>query len=260
MSLLGSLKSLNFLHAFASHKVKDAVKSTVDALVAFDPKGATEAQISLMEDQLDALGTRVAATQQEHTEACQQLDAAKTLRQQRLTAAETLEKQIAAGDDSKKRSLDTLLKILEDAQPELDALETERNDTKAFLSDLRTAYDEAAAKLKGARAELAKAERDMTRAATSRERAEQRADAALVAAGVHSGNDTLNTALDAMRRKAAEANVAAEASNLKATSLAPQDHEASDPNIAAAMNAAAGKPASTQTASERLAALKSKAA
>lgn len=247
---------LNFLTAFAGQKVKDAAKSATAALVAFDPKGATEAQISLMDGQLDDLGKKVAGTQRQYTEAKAALDAATKLNAQRLTAAETLQAQVTGGDASKEASLTKLLDIIEQAQPDLNGLKQDESQVKAYLADLQTAYDAAADKLKTARRDLGQAQRGMERAGLSEQRALDRADAAALAAGVHSGGDALNTALDAMKRKTAAATDAANAANLKASTLAPQDHEKDDPAIAAAMADASGQPAKPQSAAERLAALK----
>ncbi|MGY3582436.1 chromosome segregation ATPase [Bradyrhizobium sp. USDA 4341] len=252
--------NLNFFGSYATTKVKDAAKSAVDALVAFDPEGATQAQISLMEQSLDTLGVKLSSVQRQYDEAKQHLDAALKLNSTRLTAAETLQQQIASGDASKQQSLDTLLGIIEQAQPELDALKRDENDVKGYLAELQTAYSSAAEKLKAAHRQLDEAHRNMERANLASERAKDRADTAAIASGVRSGGDTLNVALDAMQRKTRAAEDAAAAANLKANTLAPQDHEKEDPNIAAALAAAAGAPTAPQSSADRLAALKNRAA
>ena len=247
---------LNFLGAFAGQKVKDAARAATTALVAFDPKGATEAQISLMEGQLDELGKKVAGTNRQYLEAKAARTAAKNLNMQRLTAAETLQAQVAGGDASKQESLDKLLTIIEQAQPELARLKQDETEVGAYLADLQSAYNSAAAKLKSARHDLNEAARGMDRAKLDEERARDRAATASIAAGVNSGGNTLNTALAAMKEKTALAQDAAHAANLKASSLAPQNHEMDDPAIAEALASASGQPAKPQTAAERLAALK----
>jgi chromosome segregation ATPase len=252
--------NLHFFGSYASTKVKDAAKSAVDALVAFDPEGATQAQISLMETSLDTLGVKLSSVQRQYDEAKQHLDAASKLNTTRLTAAETLQQQIAAGDASKQQSLDTLLGIIEQGQPELDALKKDETDVKTYLAELQSAYSSAAEKLKAAHRQLEEAHRTMERANLAADRAKDRADTAAIAAGVRSGGDTLNVALDAMQRKTRAAEDAAAAANLKANTLAPQDHEREDPNIAAALAAAAGAPAAPQSSADRLAALRNRAA
>lgn len=248
--------SLEFFGRFAQQKVKDAAQAATSALVAFDPKGATEAQIALMDGQLDNLGHKVASTQRQYGEAKAALDAAEKFNSTRLTAAETLQAQVAAGDTSKQQSLDKLLDTVEQAQPDLVNLRQDEADVKAYLADLQSAYTAAADKLKTARRDLGQAQRGMERADLTAKRAHEKSDAAALQAGIHSGGDTLNTALDAMKRKTAAATDAATAANLKASTLAPQDHERDDPAIAAALAAASGAPAKPQTAAERIAALK----
>lgn len=250
---------LGFLTAFASQKVKDAAKSATEALVAFDPKGATEAQISLMDGQLNELGLKVAQTKRQYDDAKKLLDTAVNLNATRLTAAERLQNDIANGDASKETSLNNLLNVIEQAQPELEALKRDEREVKAYFADLQTAYNSAADKLKTARHELGQAQRGMERAEMAQERAKDRADAAALAAGVSTGGDALNVALNAMRRKTDAAMDEAQAAEMKASILAPVDHEKSDPNIAAAMADASGQPAKPQSAAERLAALKSAA-
>lgn len=252
--------NLHFFGSYASTKVKDAAKSAVDALVAFDPEGATQAQIDLMEKSLDSLGLKLSDVKRQYDEAKAHLDAAAKLNDTRLAAAELLQQQISAGDASKQKSLDSLLTIVEQAQPELDGLKKDASDVKSYLDELQTAYSTAAEKLKAARRQLDQAHRDMERASLAESRAKDRAETAAIAAGVRTGGDTLNVALDAMQRKTQAAQDAAAAANLKATTLAPQDHEKEDPAIAAALAAAAGAPAEPQSAADRLAALKNRAA
>ena len=252
--------NLQFFGSYASTKVKDAAKSAVDALVAFDPEGATQAQIDLMEKSLDSLGLKLSDVKRQYDEAKAHLDAAAKLNDTRLAAAELLQQQIAAGDASKQKSLDSLLTIVEQAQPELDGLKKDESDVKSYLDELQTAYSTAAEKLKAARRQLDQAHRDMERASLAETRAKDRAETAAIAAGVRTGGDTLNVALDAMQRKTQAAQDAAAAANLKATTLAPQDHEKDDPAIAAALAAAAGAPAAPQSSADRLAALRTRAA
>lgn len=252
--------NLHFFGSYASTKVKDAAKSAVDALVAFDPEGATQAQIDLMEKSLDSLGLKLSDVKRQYDEAKAHLDAAAKLNDTRLAAAELLQQQIAAGDASKQKSLDNLLTIVEQAQPELDGLKKDEADVKGYLDELQAAYSNAAEKLKAARRQLDQAHRDMERAGLAETRAKDRAETAAIAAGVRTGGDTLNVALDAMQRKTQAAQDAAAAANLKAATLAPQDHEKEDPAIAAALAAAAGAPAAPQSSADRLAALKNRAA
>jgi chromosome segregation ATPase len=246
---------LNFLKNYASTTIKQAASDATAALAAFDPEGATEAQISQMEEALDTIGVKLAKTKTQHAGAQSALAAAVKLHDTRMKAAEML-----SADPSKEKSLETMVKLIEDSEPEIEDLRKAEADYAIDLAALSSAYDDAANKLKTARRTLEQAHRDMDRAKLNEARAKERAETAAVAAGVHQGADTLNVALDAMKRKAKAANEAADAANMKASVLAPSKAE-NDPAIAAALAAASGSTVgTTMTIQERLAALKQKAA
>ena len=98
----------------------------------------------------------------------------------------------------------------------------------------------------------------MARAAQQREKADRQAEAARRAAGLASQTSSLTVALKAMQDTAAKDLASADAQMSKARLLRPTRPEQDDPNIAAAMNAAAGKPPAPQSLSERLATLKAR--
>ena len=82
------------------------------------------------------------------------------------------------------------------------------------------------------------------------------AEAARRAAGLASTTSSLTVALKAMQDAAQKDLVSADAQMSKAKLLRPTRPEQDDPNIAAALATAAGKPPAPQSLSERLAALK----
>jgi hypothetical protein len=98
----------------------------------------------------------------------------------------------------------------------------------------------------------------MARAAQQREQADRQADAARRAAGLAGSTSSLTVALKAMQEAAAKDLASADAQMMKAKLLRPTRPEEDDPNIAAAMAAAAGKPTAPQTLADRLAALKAR--
>jgi hypothetical protein len=90
-------------------------------------------------------------------------------------------------------------------------------------------------------------------------RAKEKADAAALTAGIHQNSNTLNVALDAMKRKTQMANDAAAAANMKVSALVPTE-TTTDPNIASAMAQVDGTlDKATMPLADRLAALKNKA-
>ena len=96
----------------------------------------------------------------------------------------------------------------------------------------------------------------MTRAGQQREIAEQRAEAARQAAGLSGATSGLSVALKAMQDAAARDLAQAEAASAKAKLLAPTKPEKDDPNIAAAMNQAAGVLPAPTSLADRLDALR----
>ncbi len=101
-------------------------------------------------------------------------------------------------------------------------------------------------------------QRDRGRAAQQREQADRQAEAASQAAGLTSTTSSLTVALKAMQDAAAKDLASADAQTAKAKLLRSTRPEQDDPNIAAAMAAASGKPAAPQSLADRLAALRAK--
>jgi chromosome segregation ATPase len=189
-------------------------------------------------------------------------DAIQELSHQRMAAAEQLQRQMDAETDPARKSgleksLETLVSMLEQMAPEITREKSETTDAKDYLNMLEQTYAEAGGKLKSARSELERAQRDMARAAQQREQADRQAEAARRAAGLASQTSSLTVALKAMQDAAAKDLASADAQMSKARLLRPTRPEQDDPNIAAAMAAAAGKPQAPQSLGERLAALKS---
>ncbi len=254
---------LSFIRHFAGVKKDQAVQAGIEALVRWDPKGATEAELRSMEQHLDELGLEVAQAHATYTREQQEADAIQTLLNQRMAAAEMLQTQMTAEADPVRsagieKSLNTLLDMLEQMTPEVEREVSEAADARDFLGMLEQTYADAGAKLKAARSQLERAERDMKRAEQQREFAERQAEASRRAAGLSSSTNSLNVALKAMNDAAAQDLARAQAANAKAKLLAPTRPEQDDPNIAAALNAASGKRPAAQSASDRLARLKSR--
>ncbi|PWR19134.1 hypothetical protein [Zavarzinia compransoris] len=250
-----------FIKNLLGVKTDQAVQSGLEALVRWDPKAATEAELRTMEQHLDQLGTEVARARVSLTKERKEADAIKALSEQRLAAAENLQSQALAANDpdrkaSLEKSLNQLLKLLEDMAPEIDREVKDAEDAQTFLTQLEEAYNAAGTKLKEARSDLERAQRQMTRAEQQRDMAERQADAAKRAAGLAGTTSSLNVALKAMQDAAEKDLVAAEAANAKASLLKPTKPEEDDANIAAALAAAAGPKPTTVT--DRLAALKAK--
>ena len=256
---------LAFLRNFVGVKADNTVQAGLEALVRWDPEGASEAELRTMEQHLDDLGRQVAVARQSYDRERREAEAIEALSRQRMAAAEQLQGQIATEGDSARRSglersLETLVTMLEQMAPEAEREKQDAIDAKDFLEMLEKTYAEAGGKLKQARSELERARRDMARAGQQRQTAERQAEAARRAAGLTQATSSVTIALKAMQEAAQRDLASADAALAKAKLLRPTRPEQEDPNIAAAMAAAAGKSPTPQNLSERLAALKAKKA
>jgi chromosome segregation ATPase len=253
---------LIFIRNLLGVKTDQAVQAGIEALVRWDPKAATEAELRSMEQHLDELGLEVAKARTAYEREKKEAETIRALLNQRMAAAEQLQKQLAAEATAGRKaalekSLATLLDMLEQMTPEVEREAQDETDAQDFLGMLEKTYAEAGAKLRAARSQLERAERDMARAGQQREIAERQAEAARRAAGLSHTTSSLNVALKAMQDAAAHDLEVAEAASAKARLLKPTQPEQDDPNIAAALAAASGRPL-PQTLSERLAALKAR--
>jgi len=254
---------LAFLKNLAGVKMDKAAQAGIEALVRWDPKSASEAELRTMEQNLDALGREVALARQGYDREKREADAIQALSHQRMAAAEQLQQQMNnEGDPTRKaaveKSLGTLVGMLEQMTPEIEREKQDEADAKDYLQMLEQTYAEAGGKLKTARSELERAQRDMARAAQQREQADRQAEAARRAAGLASTTSSLTVALKAMQDAAQKDLASADAQMSKARLLRPTRPEQDDPNIAAALAIAAGKPPAPQSLSDRLAALKAR--
>lgn len=251
---------ISFIRNLLGVKTDQAVQGAMESLVRWDPKSATEAELRTMEQHLDDLGRQVAEARAVYDREQREADEIKKLSNQRMAAAEHLQGQLNGETDLARRaalekSMETIVSMLEEMAPDIEREERDAVDARQFLEMLEKSYADAGAKLKSARADLTRAQRDMGRAEQQRDMAERQAEASRRAAGLASATSGLTVALKAMQDTAAKDLAAAEAANAKAKLLAPLAPEKDDPNIAAAMAAASGKPAASSL-SDRLAALK----
>ncbi len=254
---------LAFIRNMVGVKTDQAVNNAIEAIVRWDPHSATEAELRTMEQHLDQLGRQVAEARMAYNREKKEADAIQSLSQQRMAAAELLERRMTEENEPAKkaeleRSLGTLVGMLESMAPEVDREKQDAKDAEEFLRMLEDTYAQAGQKLKSARNELNRAQRDMSRAAQQRNMAERRAEAARQAAGLSGATSGLSVALKAMQDNAARNLAEAEAANAKAKLLAPSQPEQEDRHIAEALRSAAGEGPAPTGLSERLAALRSR--
>lgn len=251
---------LRFIKSLISVKADNLAQEAVKALVTLDPEAATEAELKNMEQNLDKLGVELAKARQSYAKEQKEADEIIALFNQRIAAAQKLEEQIAVETDAARRgsleqSLDRLVTMLEEMKPDVQREQDEAVDAKAFLEEVEQAYRTAGERLKGARAALEKAAKDMKRAEMQQDQAKARADRASRLAGITKSVDSLSVALTAMNDKASDMKAKAESANMKAQLLTKSDAEKDDPNIAAALAEVSGKSLPSASASDRLKAL-----
>ena len=191
---------LTFISNLVGVKADKAMQAGVEALVRWDPQSASEAELRTMEQHLDDLGRQVALARQSYDKEQKEADAIQALSQQRMAAAEQLQRQVAAEPDATRKaqlehSLETLVSMLEQMTPEIEQEKKDAAEAKDFLEMLEKTYAEAGGKLRQGRSELERARRDMARAGQQRQVAEQQAEAARRAAGLTSATSSMTVAL-----------------------------------------------------------------
>ena len=85
---------LGFFRNFVGVKADNAVQAGVEALVRWDPEGASEAELRTMEQHLDDLGRQVAIARQAYDGERREAEQIETLSRQRMAAAEQLQGQM----------------------------------------------------------------------------------------------------------------------------------------------------------------------
>lgn len=250
-----------FLSKIGKKQAGNALEAFTQAVVAFDPETASAAQITLMEDELDKLGKRVAKAEQAVKQDHEETKAVLSQYHRYMSAAERLEGQLYEADDLKRPELETslarLVTELERLEPEVEREKREDVEAEAFAAELRQAYDEAAEKLKKAKTRLQEAQRKLEQAKIQKQRAEERAQSVRETAGLGSSMNSLDIALSAMDKETEKAETSKRAAELKIGAFS-RTEISDDQHIAAALEAAEGKLLPDATAKDRLAALRSR--
>lgn len=253
MALLG-----RFLNSYGKNALADVSKSLTDAIVKFDPEGASEAEIIAMEEQFDQVNREYSKAKSEFQKEQKEADAITTLRDQRLAACSVLQEKAEEGDANAEAGLMQLLTALEEMEEDIEREVDEAKDAKEVMNELDETVKLYASKLKNARKDMQKAQRSMKKANQKATRADEKAKRAAVLAGLKKDTSSLGSALESMNRQAEEANNKADAATRKANLLGKSKVENNDA-VAAAMAAVSGEPAPATTAHDRLAALRAKA-
>jgi len=241
---------MSFFQRYGIEKAKSLLNSLGEAIVKFDPKGATEAAIAEIEAKFDKLNGAYSVSKQDYEREQNEYLSISELYKQRLAAAEYLQK-----DSSKSEALNQLVSVIEAMLPDIEREKQEADDAKQDMEQLAVLVDQFAEKLKSARHTVEQAQKTMQRAERQKESAQEKAEAATMAAGLSKSSSNLSTALEHMSNLAQEAKAEADAANRKAHLLKPtelEDHE----DIKAAMDAVSGKEQPPTSIQDRIDALK----
>ncbi len=249
-----------FLKHYGMSKAADVLDEFASAVVAFDPKAASKAQVALMEAELGKLGNRLAEAEMELQREHRETEELRRSYDQYLQAAQILEAKLSDAEDpaaasETEASLAKIIDKLEQLKPEIEREEREDEEVEAWRRELRRAFEELAQKIRRANAELKTAHRQMDMARLQKERALEQDRRAKEAAGLTSSIGGLSVALDSMNQETSRIRAEAETLKLKAGLLQTETLD-TDPNIAAALAAARGKTGAARgSLSDRLSAL-----
>lgn len=247
----------NFLKHFGSHKLKETSTSLQDAIVGWDPEGATEAAIAQVEENFDKVNRQFSEVKQEWLKEQKEADQITKNYDQRIAAAEKLQADIEAGVNVEESTagLNALIDSLEEMRADVEAEQQEAADAKMLMEELQKTVDVYATKLKGARKQAKTVSSGLKRAQAQEKRAEQAEERAKQAAGLASSSDGMSSALESMQRRTADAQASADAATRKAKLLTPANPSSNDA-VAQALASVSGESTKSMSVSDRLSALK----
>ncbi len=249
----------NFFKHYGKKKLLDGVNALNDAIVSFDPEGATEAAISEMEENFDSINVEFSKSKSIYEKEQREADEIIKVRDQRLAAAEHISGQLEGDADNAQlnSALDQLLTSLEEMVDDIEMEVEEAADAKEIMEELDITVKMYADKLKSARNDMRKASNAMTKAKLKEERAEVKSARAAQQAGLRSTAGGISSALESMNKQAEEATANADAATRKAELLGGSKVEENDA-VKAAMAAVSGEAPAPTSTKDRLAALRSK--
>ncbi len=252
-----------FLSSFAATKAEDGARGLMSALVRIDPKAATEAELKVMEANVDKAGNLVRQFRQDFEREQMEAAAAEKRFADLLAACEVLRTQIDDPNTSEDRktslttSLERAVKKLEELEPEVHREREEAESAHAVLEDADAQYKAMVEDLAQARSRITAAMRDMQRAQIAEDRAKADAERAAQLAGLRANKtDNLGSALQTFEQEAARARGHAEVLKTKAQVLGKTTDD--DTNLTQALASVQTKALPGANVGDRLAALKAR--
>ena len=253
---------MTFLRHFINVEGDKGIGALNTALINLDPDSGIQADLRVMEEDLDNAGKVIAQLRSDLAGEHREYDAVNKQYAELMSAAELIQKEVddqatpEAKRGEKRASLGRLVARIEKMAPDLDRFKAEMDTTQTQLTDAEAIYQEKAQGLADAKRNLESAKHDLSHAKMSEQRSQKRAEDAAVVAGLRASNSaSLNTALNIMRKSADEARQRAEASDMKASALKGAADAGEDKNVAEALGKVRGEQ-STESLGDRLAKLR----
>jgi chromosome segregation ATPase len=248
---------MGFFKKLLGQETKHVMDSFTSYLITFDPTTASEAQMEVFKEKFNDLSLKVATSRNNFEKAKNMCEEKARAYQQRVSAAEILEKKYTETKDvSIEKSLNDLLSKLEELKPEVEAEKQDCKEAEETYNELSGYLTEFVEKMESAQKAILKAKNDMARASVEKERAQVKSEAAEIKSGISSDKSDLNVVLSAFTKQSEKDRNEASAANLRADSLTKTDIEKEDANISAALKEAAGETEKPKDLSSRLVALK----
>lgn len=209
MSRIGQL--INFSGAYIKQKLGSGFEAVVEGLVSLDPDGATEAQLDLMQQDLEKAAKKFAVLQQDKLRELKEANDANMLYEQAKKAALLVNNKIQSEPEKAESLKPLLVRLVDEAEAKKASWEKEQleadNVTK-LVDMLDQIVSQKHQAIEKARKALAAGKTAMLMAEAKKSAHQMQLE---IEAMDQQGPSTLNVALSAMQKKAAdmEADVAA---------------------------------------------------
>jgi uncharacterized phage infection (PIP) family protein YhgE len=147
-------------------KAQQASEKVAELLASADPDAMTEAAILEVESQFRVISEEVAKARADYQKEKKEVDAVVALQNRRMKAAEKLQAdlELNPGNTEIAAALDELLRLMEEAAPEIEREQRESDDAEELLNALESSAKQMAEEMKNLRETANRAKRDMLRA------------------------------------------------------------------------------------------------
>lgn len=275
----GNMSIFNFAKNYGKVKSEDFEEGMVNLAARLDADGVAETAIKQKQDEHDLAISQLAEANSAYKKEKAEFEAEQSLYNKRMAAAELaqvdLEKlalarellakdptdqaaaKVVAGLDEKEitAALTDLLTAIEKRAPILEREKREAEQAEEWMNTMQSAAQDIATELLQLRESVTQAKADIAQAEVEKERQRKKAEQADILAGLKKSGNKFDTAMNALKNRAAEVNKESEEYRLKAEQLTIKP-ELSSETIDKYMNQAPAT--STETLQERLARLKAK--